>query len=194
MFCYRFLGPTELRCMCLSFRVYQVYPESNVQRVVWAQVCFFSAEPHFISRCHVCPNCIDLSGPCLLISPAVDRARHCFDTIHCAMIHFLVHFLHVFVGVNHLLIIPHLLGIWKGEQSLCVQVLVRACEPHLGTHQSIVSRVSNFRDVTDLLREGFHHFCALFCLCSCFILINYCVRSFHTLSMTGALVVCRLWD
>ena len=54
----------------------------------------FFAEPHYILRCHVCPNFIDLSGQCLLISLAVDGAYvgQCFDTVHCAMIHFLVPF------------------------------------------------------------------------------------------------------
>ena len=53
----------------------------------------FFAEPHCILRCHVCPNFIDLSGQCFLISPAVDSAYgHRFATVHCAMIHFSVSF------------------------------------------------------------------------------------------------------
>ena len=50
----------------------------------------FFAEPHYILRCHVCPNFIDLSGQCLLISPVFASAYvgQCFETVHCAMIHF----------------------------------------------------------------------------------------------------------
>ena len=52
------------------------------------------AEPHYILRCNVCPNFIDLSGQFFLISPAVDSAYvgQCFATVHCAMIHFSVPF------------------------------------------------------------------------------------------------------
>ena len=54
----------------------------------------FFAEPHYILRCHVCPNFIDLYGQCFLIFPAVDSVYvgQCFDIVHCAMIHFSVPF------------------------------------------------------------------------------------------------------
>ena len=50
--------------------------------------------PHYILRCPVSPNFVDLPGKGILVSPAVDSAYvgHCFATAQCAMIHFSVPF------------------------------------------------------------------------------------------------------
>ena len=68
--------------------------------IVQSAVCIlatsllFFVEPHFILRCSVCPDFIDQSGQCFLISAVVAIAfgGQCFDTVHCAMIHFSVPF------------------------------------------------------------------------------------------------------
>ena len=48
------------------------------------------AQAHYISRCHLCPDFIDLSGHFSFSSPEVDDAYvgRCFATDYCAMIHF----------------------------------------------------------------------------------------------------------
>ena len=61
---------------------------------IFGTVLLFFTEPHYILRCHVCLNFIDLSGQCFFIPPPVDNAYvgQCFATVHCAMIHFSVPF------------------------------------------------------------------------------------------------------
>ena len=150
-------------CVCHFEFTRYAGPKSDLQCIFWAEVCHYSlgrglplfAEPHYILRCHVCPNFIDLSGQCFLISPAVDSAYvgHCFATAHCAMIHFSVPFVTLFRWCQPFIDNSSFARDLEGGTVFVCPGLICACEPHRGTHKSVVNTTSNSRVLTDLLQR-----------------------------------------